>query len=162
MHDVKCIRFWDHLSDVSGNLGWKSNYQKTFKDTFWENMEYVLLSFSFSNLAEQEKLCTICYRFFWCFLSRLLGYEWGAFWVWSKWEKISILCLSNFYKQTSETFWLQYIHFLLACWKQLLFCMLATGPQLDSLETLIRGRHQIKRTGLLVVSFRGQKKVSNS
>lgn len=63
----------------------------------------------------------------------------------------------------NEASWLEHFHFLLACWKQHLFCKLATGPQLDSLETLIRGETTKLKDGVLFIPFRDQKRsIGNS
>lgn len=57
----------------------------------------------------------------------------------------------------NEASWLEHFHFLLACWKQHLFCKLATGPQLDSLETLIRGETTKLKGRGAIHTFQGSK-----
>ena len=97
-------------------------------------MDYVLLSFFEVNRTRKTSV-----PIFQCFFSRLVRVRNGGHFECNENEKKSYLLPQQRLQANNEASWLEHFHFLLACWKQHLFCKLATGPQLDSLETLIRG-----------------------
>ena len=117
-------------------------------------MDYVLLSFFEVNRTRKTSV-----PIFYCFLSRLVRVRNGGHFECNENEKKTLSFASATFnlQANNEASWLEHFYFLLACWKQHLFCKLATGQQLDSLETLIRGETTKLKGRGAIHTFQGSK-----